>query len=128
MEQSYSIHVLNILRDLIYAWLASIYSEIMAYRLNDIPAPHPSYPLPQSFPLGDFSIVERFHWTELDGETEIHHKYRAEFKFQGPPEDQWGALIWSISSGKPISFIVDLENNHRPFDYFRKAYVRISKD
>lgn len=100
-ESTSTTHVFDALGQLIHDWLFSIHMTMTMIQDSLVHAPYPSFPLPHSFPFGEFTIHEDFRWLEVDEETQTQTRrgYLVQFKFHGVPVD-WGPLVWSLFSGR----------------------------
>lgn len=104
MESSLDhVRVVAKLRMFVCDWLAQIRQARAAFSQANIPGLHADYPLPESFPFGDFIITHRFLWVEIDGQAQFRHCYRVYFWFHGFSSEPWIPLVWSICSGAPLS-------------------------
>jgi hypothetical protein len=95
----YQLETLQRLRILVSTWLIQIRETRIIFAQSPIPNLHLNYPLPEDFPLGEFTIEELFRWVDPYGHLQIKHSYRAYFRFHGFPAEPWFPLAWSIISG-----------------------------
>ncbi|KAF7363022.1 hypothetical protein MVEN_00654000 [Mycena venus] len=97
---AYATAITDELRSWVHEWLAGIYATWILHDTLRLPLPHPTYPLPPSFPFGAFSTWQAFEWVhEYGGTNQIRHNYAVSFAFHGRTNGPGSSVVWKILSG-----------------------------
>ncbi|KAJ7766057.1 hypothetical protein B0H16DRAFT_385250 [Mycena metata] len=96
---AYATAITDELRSWVHLWLAGISASWALHDTLGLPLPHPTYPLPPSFPFGPFLTWQNFEWVHEYGANQIHHRYAVSFAFYGRTSGPDSSVVWKILSG-----------------------------
>jgi hypothetical protein len=84
------------LRDFTASWISSLRDSVKMF--STLPRTNPNYPLPTDFPFSNISLLEKIHWIEEQGSTEIRYAFNIHFEYHLDTSKSWSPAIWIVRS------------------------------
>ncbi|KAJ7606972.1 hypothetical protein DFH06DRAFT_1250548 [Mycena polygramma] len=115
--QQYATDIMDQLRGWAHDWLEGLRGIRQQQATLNLPVPYPSHPLPVGFPIGVFSLSQRFEWVheyriyEPDYDEyrreQLRHTHSVDFVFQGRTNGPGSSVAWSVVDRAGAFFVIE---------------------
>lgn len=106
--EAYATAITDELRAWVHGWLAGVRASWALHADLGLPLPHPSYPLPPSFPFGAFCEWQGFEWVHEYGAEQLYHSYLVSLAFYGRTGGPDSSVVWKIMSGEVVLAVFEV--------------------